>query len=559
MSDSNIQVGDILNAIKRRFWLLAVSVVVITPIVLAVALLLPPYYSSTARILVQSQQIPSDLVRSTVQVASEERLALIQQRLTTRTNLLALADRLQIFENDTRMSRTEIVEALRASIEVEEVRLRQGRFASRNVQAAAFTVTYSSRTAVMAARVANELVTLVLQENLENRARRASETRQFLDKKTRDLSVDINQIEAEIATFKAENAASLPVSLGSRQEELRTLRLRKFELEGQKVNLEERLTALKNAQNNGATAQGVEQRKTPAEAQLDQMRQQLAQARGVYTESHPNVRALRSRIASLEASILAGNVDAPTNELTISPEERERVRRGNFDRDIALTERQLGLIERQLSNADERIESLGESIGKTPDTELALGQLQRRREELVLQHTDAFRKSAAAADGEELEVNRQAERYEIIEQAQIPESPDSPKRKLIAAGGFGGAIMFGLGLMFLFEFMSSSIRTSRQLTRQVGLAPIVTIPVIRTPRETMRRRLTILGSIAGLALIAGVMTAGIHYFVTPIDLLVTNLLDDANLTPIVEQARARFGGTLDRFFSWLQSATGGLI
>lgn len=557
MNDSGFDISDITGAIRRRFWLLAVSVIVITPIVLVIALLLPPYYSSTASILVQSQQIPSELVQSTVQVASGERLALIRQRLTTRQNLLAMADRLQMFENRTDMSRTEIVTALRGAIEVEEIQLQQRRNSRAAVQVAAFTVTYASQSPVVAARVANELVTMVLQENLENRSRRASETRQFLDKKTRDLSSAINQIEAEIAAFKAQNAASLPSSLPSRQDELRDLQLRKFELEGQKVTLEERLNALQAAIKTGIPIDGAQS--SQAELELEQMRRQLAQARGVYAESHPTIRGLTSQIASLEAAALAEKLNAVGDAGPTTADERVRLLLSNQERNVALTERQLQLIDRQLTATDERIEKLVESIEQTPDTEIALAQLERRSAELVSQHTLASRKSAAAADGEELEVNRQAERYEIIEQAQIPEQPDSPPRKLIAAGGFGGSIVIGFGLMFLFEFMNKFIYTSRQLARQVGLEPIVTIPLIRTPHENVRRRFMLIATIVGLAAIAALMAAGIHYFVTPIDTLVTNLLDDANLTPIVEEARERFGGTLDRLTSWLRAATGGLI
>lgn len=559
MNENGFDIGDILGAIRRRFWLLAVSVVVITPIVLVIALLLPPYYSSTARILVQSQQIPSELVRSTVQVAAGERLALIQQRLTTRENLLAMADRLQIYENNTQMSRTDIVAALRESIEVEEILLRQNRNSRAAVQAAAFTVTYSARSPVMAARVANELVTMVLQENLENRSRRASDTRQFLDKKTRDLANAINQIEAEIATFKAQNAASLPTSLSNRQGELRDLRQQKFELEGRKVMLEEQLSAYRAAVETGVPIDGSRPAASASELELEQMRRKLAQARGVYSEAHPTIRGLLSRIESMEAAMLAEKLAAVDDAGPTTAEERAKLLLSNQERNAALTERQLQLVDRQISSAESRIEQLIGSIDRTPDTEIALAQLQRRSAELVAQHKDASRKSAVAADGEELEVNRQAERYEIIEQAQIPEQPDSPPRKLIAAGGFGGSIAIGLGLMFLLEFMNRSIYTSRQLARQVGLEPIVTIPLIRTPKENVRRRVMFLGTILGLGGIAALMGAGIHYFVTPIDTLVTNLLDDANLTPIVEQARERFSGTLDRLLSWLRTATGGLI
>ena len=57
---------------------------------------LPPVYLSTALILVESQQIPSELARSTVTTSAADRLELIEQRLMTRENLLEIIERLVV-------------------------------------------------------------------------------------------------------------------------------------------------------------------------------------------------------------------------------------------------------------------------------------------------------------------------------------------------------------------------------------------------------------------------------------------------------------------------------
>lgn len=555
MNDSAFDFGDIVSAFKRRAWVLAACIIVITPIVLVVALLLPPYYSSTSRILVQSQTIPSDLVRSTVNVAASERLELIRQRLTTRANLLAMADRLQLFEDKPQVSATDIVNAIRGSIKVEEIALRSNRRSRERVQAAAFTVTYSSRDPVIAARVANELVTMVLQENLEARAKRAQVTREFLENKTRDLSNDLNQIEGQIASFKIEKRESLPGSLTQRQEELVGLRERRYELRQRKITLEEQHRALKEAIDAGVIVDegGATEALSPDERKLEALERDLAEARGIFTGNHPTIRNLSARISSLKAAIIAekerlAGLARPSIEAEAEGEAQRL--RTNQERNLALLERQNALVAQQLEATDKRVEELETSISATPDTEIALRALERRRAELVAQHQEATQKAAAAIDGEELELNRQAERYEILEQAQIPEDPDSPPRKLIAAGGFGGSIALGFGLMLLLELMNRTIRTSRHLAAQVGLSPIVTVPMIRTSQERTKRRLTTGAYALILIAIAFGIVFLIDQYVTPVDRLVTNLLDDAQLTPIVEEARERFGGTVDRLGDW---------
>lgn len=559
MDDSAFDIGDIVSAFKRRAWLLVASIVIITPIGLLTALLLPPYYSSTAKILVQSQRIPDRLVESTVYVSPGERLALIQQRLTTRNNLLAMADRLRLFEDRPEYSRSEIVDALRAAIEVEEIELRQGGRA-RGGLSAAFTVTYSSRSPVLAARVANELVTMVLQENLETRSNSAAETRQYLQGKTRELATKLTQLEAEIAKFKTANANSLPDSLKNRQSELLSLQERRFELENQRVTLEERHRALRDALESGVPlTEGDDARLSPEEQKLVQLKQQLAQVRGVYTDSHPQVRSLRSSIASMEIALeraaRAAAVDPEARDTGPQPDKTLQFQR---QRSFDLVVRQLELVNRQLSEAEARTRELQTSIAATPDTEIALAALMRRRSDLALQHQEAVQKEAAAVAGEELEINRQAERYEIIEQAQIPEGPDSPPRKLISIGGFGGSIVFGLALIFLFEISNRTIRTTRHMVSQIGVAPIVAIPMIRTAQESTKRRIT---SAAYILLLIGI-GAGILFmidqYVSPLDRIVTNMLDDAQLTPVVEEAREKFAENTERAAAWFRSLIGGL-
>lgn|GEM_PF-537720 len=544
-----IDISELISAFRRRAWVLVASIVVITPIVLLTALLLPPYYSSTAQILVQTQQIPTELVRSTVEVGSAERLALIRQRLTTRANLLDMAERMELFNGRERMSPTEIVETLRDSIDVQEVGLSSGgkkkRRASKNATVTAFTVTYTARNPVVAARVANELVTMVLQENVESRSQRASSTRDFLKKKKEDIALALTQAEAAIADFKAENAGSLPDTLGGRQSELLALQQRVFQLENDRVKKEETSNALRKAIEQGhAMGPGASQL-YPEERQLQTLRQQLAQARGTFSDEHPGIRRIRASIASLEAAVNARARKAAKG-LDDAASAAENARASDLRNQLLVSDRQLGLLNEQIDGLKKRMDTLRVSIAATPDVEIALASLIRRSSELENQLQDATRKEAAAADGEELEINRQAERLEILEQAQVPEEPDSPPRKLISIAGFGGSIVVGFALIVLLELLNRTIRTTRGLVAQVGVTPIVAIPRIRTAQETSKRRFASgLYVLLLICLGAGFLVL-IDLYVAPLERLVTNLMDDANLTPIVEQARDKMGGILEK-------------
>src|SRR5262247_4090258 len=85
------------EVVKKRVFYLLVPFVVVLAIGAAAAMLWPPTYLSEGKILVESQQIPTDLVRPTVTATAKERIQVIQQRVTTRDNLLASVDKYQMF------------------------------------------------------------------------------------------------------------------------------------------------------------------------------------------------------------------------------------------------------------------------------------------------------------------------------------------------------------------------------------------------------------------------------------------------------------------------------
>src|SRR3982074_2274358 len=95
---------------KRRWAYFFVPFVLIASAGVGAAYLLPPTYLSEGKILVQSQQIPSELVRPTVTSAAQERIQVIEQRTMYRDNLVSIADKFQLFPDKRKlMSVTELV------------------------------------------------------------------------------------------------------------------------------------------------------------------------------------------------------------------------------------------------------------------------------------------------------------------------------------------------------------------------------------------------------------------------------------------------------------------
>lgn len=508
--EQGASIEDYIAILKRR-WLLLVTPAVLGLVIAGlIAVSLPERFRSTARILVESQSIPEELARTTVTSGPVERLRVIEQRLMTRQTLLDIADRFDVFRGG-RMTPNDVVLRMRDATTFASVPLAtQGR---NQVTATAIDISFTADRAEVASRVANEFVTLLLQENLRTRGESASDTLGFFNSEVERLGNELSSIEERIKIFKIENEGALPESLDFRRGELLTLQSRALERERRKAVLMSDRQSVEAALQAGVAPGAM---LSPQEQELQRLRQTLEQSRAIYAPTHPTIRTLQGRIAALEAAVGTAqpseSADAQTAPSPVGA-------MADLRRRIDAIDQEMRILDEQDQRDEARIREIEESIGRTPEVELVLSALQRQQISLQTQYQDAVLKRSQAETGERLEVNRAAERFEIVEQAQTPQRPESPNRPLIAAAGFAGGGALGFALMVLIELTNQRIRSPRDLERRFGLRPIMTVPYIRTGREVYLRRLASRATVFAALILAPAAIYAFDRYVTPIPLV----------------------------------------
>jgi len=90
-SDYQLSLRDYIGIVRRRGVLIISVFGGVFALAVAVAIMMPPVYQSTGTIMVESQQIPTDLVQATVTSYADERIETIKQRVMTRDNLFRIA------------------------------------------------------------------------------------------------------------------------------------------------------------------------------------------------------------------------------------------------------------------------------------------------------------------------------------------------------------------------------------------------------------------------------------------------------------------------------------
>jgi len=386
--------------------------------------------------------------------------------------------------------------------------------------------------------VVGEFVTRILEDNLKLRTSRAADTYQFFDQELKRLGSEMTAIEAEIVEFKRSNRATLPETLEFRANSLNRIQQRQQLLDREISDLEQRRKLLVEMRNRPELLLNDERQLTDAEKTKRQLENQRRVRLSLLSEAHPEIRGLTTRIEALERIIVA--------EAERRAENASERNAGRLNEELARVNREIELIEKDLdqkrdemATLDRRQAELDRSISETPNTEMALTALRRNYANLQNQYSNAQSKLAVSATGEQLELKQQAERFEVIEQANVPESPDKPDRLMIVMMGLGGGAGAGLGLVFLLEMLNRAVRRPSDIISALNVQPLAVIPYIYTDAELRRKARVkwslIIGSVLGVATVV-VLT---HFYYLPLDLLARQMLEKTKIDMVLEMIRSR--------------------
>ena len=301
---------DYLAAAKHRRKSLILAFTIGLALSAALALLLPPKYRSSGTILIEQQEMPQELVRSTVTSYADERVQVISKRVMTTETLLNIIRRYDLYPKErAKDTREALLTRMRKDIGLKMISAdvidpRSGRPTSATI---AFEVSYTNRSADMAAKVANEITTLYLNENLNNRTQLARDAANFLQAEADRLDHQIADLELKLAEFKDKNLHKLPeltqlnmTLLDRTDEQLRELQNRKDSLEQQRVFLEAQLAQLKP---NSTVFSDTGERIVSSADRLKMARSQLDSARAMYAPDHPDVVRLQREVDGLEKNV----------------------------------------------------------------------------------------------------------------------------------------------------------------------------------------------------------------------------------------------------------------
>ena len=531
-----------LSVLLRRLHYVLLVFVAVTAFSAYLALTLPPLYQSTARLLMESAQIPDALAAPTVDTAALEQLQIIEQRLMTRNNLLEIARKLNALPRIQEMAPDDIVTAMRQATTITKQAGRE--------QATLLTLTFDAETAQTAAAVVNEYVTRILTDSTASRTNQAQDTLQFFQQEVERLSADMSTQSARILEFQNANADALPGTLNYRLTEQSNLQERLAGLQRDISGLKDQKKRLIEIYR--ATGQMDAVRlapPTPEAAALAAQQAELSQLLAVLAPENPKVLLLRDRIAQLQAQVDAqiiaaapkaedgtaaapdagadaGADSGPDSGTEAAPETGTDQSTGPMtmlDIQTAEIDSQIARFTEESDDIIAQLEVLKSSIDRSAGVAVQLEALNRDYTNMQAQYDSATNRLSQASTGERIAVLSKGQRIGVLDAATVPDTPSRPNRPRVVMLGMllGGAL--GLGLVGVLELLNTAVRRPVDLERHLNIVPIGVIPYIRTPREILRGRLLV--ALMVLAALIGLPTAAwlVDTYYMPFDLLLAKV------------------------------------
>jgi len=455
---------DYAGIFKRRFWLIVVCTVVCLAVAVGLSFVLPPKYSSQTLVLIEQQRVPEDYVKPVVDQDLGARLASMKEQILSRSRLEPIISKYSLFAGNSN-NLDDRVDMTRKAIKITQLHSEQ---AHGTGGMPGFFVAFEAQDPHVAQQVCTDITALFMSEDINARQASAEGTSEFLKQQLDDAKEKLDEQDAKLAAFQEKYLGRLPGQETSNTQTLQALTTQ-LDAATQAVNRVQQnetflqaMISQEEHQTQGTepvTIAVADERRKELKSLLDQK----AALDAIYTPDHPDVVAIKRRIADLQAEIAHAPVETATAaDATVvsrpDPPQLQQLKAQlqAAQQSIAGSKQQQAQIEQQIRGYESRIDA-------SPKVEEEYKQVTRDHDTALQFYNSLLSKMNESSMATALEHRQQGEQFRVMDAANLPDEPSFPNRPLFAAGGLAGGLFLGILIAAVLEFRDTSLRNERDI------------------------------------------------------------------------------------------------
>jgi succinoglycan biosynthesis transport protein ExoP len=513
-------VEDYIDMLRRyRSWIIGPMYAGLV-ISVVIAFIWPDTYVSSALMRITPQQVSEHLVPSELTQQMSDRLTQMEQQILSRTDLIELITRpsLNLYPKDrAQRSIEDIVQDMRTKDIKIAMYDSPGATSDRRF-ASAFQIAFRYNDRFKAQAVVRELVSKFTEQNENAQADSIRLTTNFMDDELKRAKEHLDEMQARMTRFEMENNGRLPAQFeGNVQaanmssmeasriaEQLNAAQTQKLMLENQLNNyINDQKYVQSNSERtvNAPNIAVKNQQLINVESQLQGAKSQLASMQKMYGENYPDVNQLKASISSLEGqkaelekSQTEQNSAAQTGPMKIQDPQAQAQLENLRDNISSVRVRiQAGQVElERLTQAqaemNKRVGAFQARIDQAPLNQQQYVQLDHDLGLAKSDYDDKSKRRDLAQTSQNLTAHKAGESLELLDPANLPDTPVEPNRPLFAASGTAIGLMLGLVLAAVKEMKDASLKNLKDVRAYTNLAVLSSIPLLENALLVRRKR-----------------------------------------------------------------------
>lgn len=325
-----------------------------------------------------------------------------------------------------------------------------------------------------AVNVINTLVEVFKAENTKINKSAMTSARAFIENQVLEVKKDLEIAEKELLSYKEENNIVLPTEeikltldnlvetesmMSTTQVELNAIKVSILAIQNEMRTHDEKIISSKTISDNPLIKQ--------YKSQLTGLESKLAGLKNKYTENHPEIIHLQTQISRTQ-EVLKKEVQ---QEIISQTESANPIYQTLYQNYINLETEKLAK-QAKLVSLEQLVEEGRSNLANLPERELKLLRFERVAKvtgeiyTMLLTRLEEIKISEAMVTSD----------VYVVDSAYLPTAPIKPNKKLMVIMAGFLAIMLGIGLTLLIEFMNTTIKTADEIEMILGVPVIGSIP-----------------------------------------------------------------------------------
>lgn len=458
-----LSVQDYFTILKRRWWIIAIPTLILAIVGLGVSYLIPPQYQSQTLVLINQQKVPEDLVKSVVSEDLDSRLASMKEQILSRASLEPIIKKYNLYESSRDDMDSRVQQARKATL------IQPIRSDIHSSGLPGFKISFTASDPQTAQQVCQEITSLFTTANTRIRQEAAQGTTDFLRQQVTVAKANMDDLDQKLAAFKLQHAGELPEDVASGTNILTSLGTRLDATTGQLNSLQQNKTMAESmlAQQQQAfaamPANSAGGAPDAAEKELETLQAQEADLSVHYEDAYPPLKRVRARIAELQKQIARRASAPPPTAAASTPGRPEPASIQQLRTQIKIYDSTIAEKHKEQDQIAAQIRAYQGKIAASPLVEGQEKELTRDYTTSLEAYNALKTKLDSATMGIELEHQQQGETFNLVDAANLPESPNWPKRPLFGIGGLFAGLALGLGIVALIEYRNTALMSERDV------------------------------------------------------------------------------------------------